>query len=257
MADPTGEAFERTGHPADLLTGAYPSVGTVLEALDRLAPSWDEFTVVRVLDPLSCDPVISVERDERVTRVDLSAVLRRFVSDRTGKPTVHSFDQVMKGLRGWVDILPVSDQEAAAHGIRLVAWADPARTSLVLDVVTPRGRTLSSWTPSTTLTQAAKKLVRESATGQAMAQIGRVDCAQDGAAVIWRHEDARLSGVIFADPDPVGRWQTDQDLVCVYTPGFPVVGASPVAASRLAEETMVDHRLLTFPAARHLEWKNG
>jgi hypothetical protein len=43
----------------------------------------------------------------------------------------------------------------------------------------------------------------------------------------------------------------------VYTPGFPVVGASPAAASRLAEETMVDHQLLTFPAARHLDWKKG
>ena len=257
MGDTVGEAFERTGHPADLRSGAYPSVGTVLEALDRLAATWDEFTVVGVLDPLSCDPVISVERDERVTRVDMSVILRRFVNDRTGQPTVHSFDQVMDRLRGWVDVLPVSDREAAAHGIRLVTWADPARTSLVLDVVTPRGKTLTSWSPSAALTAAAGRLVRESATGQALSQLGRVDCAHDGAAVIWRHQDARLSGVIFADPDAAGRWQTGANLVCVYTPGFPVVGASPAAASRLAEETMVDHQLLTFPAARHLEWKKG
>jgi hypothetical protein len=189
--------------------------------------------------------------------VDLSAVLRRFVSDRTGQPTVHSFGQVKDGLRCWVDTLPVSDREAAAQGIRLVAWADPARTSLALDVVARRGKTLISWTPSATLTVRAGNLVRASATGHALAQLGQVDCAPDGSAVIWRHPDPRLSGVIFADPDPARRWQTGQNLVCVYAPGFPVVGASPAAAFRLAEETMVDHRLLTFPAARHLKWKKS
>jgi hypothetical protein len=257
MAATMGEAFERTGHPADLLCNTYPSVGTVLDALDQLAALWDEFTVVQVLAPLSRDPVISVERDERVTRVDMSALLARFVSDRTGQPTVHSFGQVMDGLRCWVDTLPVSDREAAAQGIRLVAWADLARTSLALDVAVPRGKTLTSWTPSATLTVRAGNLVRASATGHALAQLGQVDCAPDGSAVIWRHQDPRLSGVILADPDPARRWQTGQNLVCVYTPGFPVVGASPAAAFRLAEETMVDHRLLTFPAARHLKWKKN
>ena len=125
MAARMGEAFERTGHPADLMSSTYLSVGTVLDALDQLAALWDEFTVVRVLAPLSCDPVISVERDERVTRVDLSALLRQFVSDRTGQPTVHNGDQIMDGLRRWVDTLPISDREAGAHGIRLVTWANP------------------------------------------------------------------------------------------------------------------------------------
>jgi hypothetical protein len=257
MAATMGEAFERTGHPADLISSTYPSVGTVLDVLEQLAFIWDEFTAVRVLDPLSRDPVISVERDERVTRVDMSAILRRFVSGRTGQPTVHNSGQVMDGLRCWVDTLPVSDREAAAHGIRLVTWADPARTSVALDVVAPRGKTLSSWTPSATMTSRDCNLVRSRATGRALGQLRHVDCALDGTALIWRHQDPRLSGVIFADPDPVRRWQTEQNLVCVYTPGFPVVGASPAAALRLAEETMVDHRLLTFPAARHLKWKNG
>jgi len=257
MAGTIGEAFERTGHPADLLCSTYPSVGTVLDALDQLATLWDEFTVVQVLAPLSRDPVISVERDERVTRVDLSAVLCRFVSNSTGQPTVHNFGQVVDGLRSWVDTLPVSDREAAAQGIRLVSWADPARTSLALDVVAPRGKTLTSWTPSATLTVRAGNRVRASATMHALAQLGQVDCAPDGSAVVWRHQDPRLSGVIFADPDPARRWQTGQNLVCVYTPGFPVVGAPPAAAFRLAEETMVDYRLLTFPAAQHLKWKKN
>jgi hypothetical protein len=252
-----GDAFESTGHPADLLSDTYPSAGTVLDALDQLADFWDEFTVLKVLAPLSRDPVISVERDERVTRVDMSAVLRQFVSDRTGQPTVDNLSQVMGGLRGWVDTLPVSDREAAAQGIRLVAWADPARTSLVLDVVVPRGKTLTSWTPSATLTARAGNLVRASATRHALAQLRNVDCAPDGTAVVWRHQDPRQTSVIFATPDPARRWQTEQNLVCVYTPGFPVVGASPAAALRLAEETMVDHRLLTFPAARHLKWKKS
>ena len=257
MAAMTGEEFERTGHPADLLSSTYPSVGIVLDALDQLATLWDEFTLVRVLAPLSRHPVISVERDERVTRVDMSAVLRKFVSDRTGRPTVHNFGQVMDGLRGWVDTLPASDREAAARGIRLVTWGEPARTSLVLDVVVPRGKTLTSWTPSATLATRAGNLVRASATAHALAQLGHVDCAPDGTAVIWRHQDPRLSGVIFADPDPGRRWQTEQNLVCVYTPGFPVVGASPTAALRLAEETMIDYQLLTFPAARQLTWKKS
>ena len=257
MAARTGEAFERTGHPADLMSDTYPSVGTVLDALDQLAALWDEFTVVRVLAPLSCDPVISVERDERVTRVDLSAVLRQFVSDRTGQPTVHNGDQIMDGLRRWVDTLPISDREAGAHGIRLVTWANPSRTSLALDVVARRGKAFLSWTPSATMTASAGKLVRASATAHALAELRHVDCAPDGTAVVWRHRDPRLSGVIFADPDPGRRWHTEQNLVCVYTPGFPVVGASPAAALRLAEETMVDHRLLTFPAARHLKWKKS
>jgi len=121
MADPTGEAFERTGHPADLLTGAYPSVGTVLEALDRLAPSWDEFTVVRVLDPLSCDPVISVERDERVTRVDLSAVLRRFVSDRTGREEVFLSDELGRNAK------KISDADCDKSGI---VWSPDSKSLL-------------------------------------------------------------------------------------------------------------------------------
>ena len=97
--------------------------------------------------------------------------------------------------------------------------------------------------------------MRASATEHALAELRHVDCAPDGTAVVWRHRDPRLSGVIFADPDPARRWQTGQNLVCVYTPGFPVVGASPAAARRLAEETMVDHRLLTFRAAQHLTWR--
>ena len=257
MAATTGEAFERTGHPADLLSSSYPSVGTVLDALDQLASLWDEFTLVRVLAPLSRYPVISVERDERVTRVDMSRVLRQFVSDRTGRSTVHSFGQVMDGLRGWVDTLQVSDREAAARGIRLVTWGEPARTSLALDVVVPRGKALTSWTPSATLAARADSLVRASATAHAVDQLGQVDCAPDGTAVIWRHQDPRLSGVIFADPDPCRRWQIEQNLVCVYIPGCPVVGASPVAALRLAEEAMVDHQLLTFSAARQLAWKKS
>ena len=255
MAARMGEAFERTGHPADLMSSTYLSVGTVLDALDQLAALWDEFTVVRVLAALSNDPVISVERDERVTRVDLSAVLRQFVSDRTGQPTVHNGDQVKDGLRRWVDSLPLSDREAAARGIRLVTWANPTRTLLALDVVAPRGKALLTWTPSATITASAAKLVRANATACALDQLEHVECAPDGTAVIWRHRDPRLSGVIFADPDPARRWQTGQDLVCVYTPGFPVVGASPAAARRLAEETMVDHRLLTFRGALHLTWK--
>jgi hypothetical protein len=278
MAAIMGEAFESSGHPADLLSNTYPSVGTVLDALDQLAALWDEFTVVRVLAPLSRDPVVSVERDERVTRVDMSALLRQFVSSRTGQPTVDNLEQVMGGLRRWVDTLPVSDREAEAKGIRLVTWAAPARTSLALAVVAPRRKTLTSWTPSATLSPSAVHLVRLNATEHAVAQLKHVDCAPDGTAFIWRHRDPRLSGVIFADgdparrwqtppdlrlsgvifadPDPVRRWQTEQNLVCVYTPGFPVVGASPAAALRLAEETMVDHQLLTFPSAAHLEWKS-
>jgi len=252
-----GEAFERTGHPADLMSSDYPSAGTVLDALDQLDALWDEFTSVRVLAGLSRDPVVSVERDERVTRVDLYAVPRHFVSDRTGEPTVHNGDQVMDGLRRWVDTLPVSDREAEAHGIRLVSWTSSARTSLALDVLAPRGKALLSWTPSATISASAGKLVRANATGRALDQLGHVDCAPDGTAVIWRHRDLRLSGVIFADPDPARRWQTGVNLVCVYTPGFPVVGASPAAARRLAEETMVDHRLLTFPGARRLTWKKS
>jgi hypothetical protein len=257
MVAKMGETFERTGHPADLLSSAYLSVGTVLDAFDQLDGLWDQFTDVRILAPLSCDPVISVERDERVTRVDLSAVLRRFVSDRTGQPTVRNLGQVMDGLRCWVDTLPVSDREAAAHGIRLVTWADPARRSLVLDAVVPRGKTLTSWTPSATLTARAGNEVRASATAQALAQLDQVECAPDGTVLIWRHHDPRLSGVILADPDLALRWQTGPDLVCVYIPGFPVVGASPAAALRLAEETMVDHRLLTFLDARQLRWRKS
>ena len=257
MATRMGEAFDRTGHPADLLSSTYPSVGTVLDALDEMAALWDEFTVVRVLAPLSCDPLISVERDERVTRVDMSAVLRQFVSARTGQPTAHNAVQVMGGLRRWVDTLPISDREAAAEGIRVVTWADSARACLALDVIVPRGKALVSWTPSATMSAGACKLVRAGATEHALAQLRHVDFAPDGTAVVWRHRDPRLSGVIFADPDAARRWQTGQALVCVYTPGSPVVGASPAAARRLAEETMVDHRVLTFPAARRLMWKRS
>ena len=256
MAARMGEAFDRTGHPADLLSSTYPSVGTVLDALDEMAALWDEFTVVRVLAPLSCDPLISVERDERVTRVDMSAVLRQFVSDRTGQPTAHNVVQVMGGLRRWVDTLPISDREAAAEGIRLVTWADPARASWRWTWLSPGERRSLSWTPSATMTAGAGKLVRAGATEHALAQLRHVDFAPDGTAVVWRHRDPRLSGVIFADPDAARRWQTGQALVCVYTPASPSWARPQRPRRRLAEETMVDHRLLTFPRRPvALTWK--
>lgn len=255
MADTMGESFERTGHPADLRTNAYLSVGTILDAIDQLNPLWDEFTTVSILDGLSIDPVISVERDERVTRVSVQTILRQLTSDRTGAPTVHHSGQIREALHRWVSSLPVSDREAGAHGIRLVGWADSHCTSLALDVVAPRGKTLTSWTPSATLDAAARNLVMVSATVNALIQLDHVSCTRDGAAVVWRHLDQRLSSVIFADPYPCARWQTDPELVCVYTPGFPVVAAPASAARRMAEETMVDHCLLAFLNARELTWK--
>ncbi|MGV8847036.1 hypothetical protein [Tessaracoccus sp.] len=250
-----GDAFELSGHPADLRANTYLSVGTVLDALDQLKPAWDQFTTVRVLDPLSCDPVISVERDERVTRVDVSEVLRGFVSDRTGQPTVHHAGQVREALHQWVNTLPVSDREAGVHGIATITWVDGACVALTLDVVAPRGKSLLRWTPSATLTTAARNQVRAAATTTAITHTQHVNCTTDGTATIWRHQDQRLSSVIFADSDPATRWGTDPNLVCVYTPGFPVVGASPTAALRLAEETMVEHHLMSFSQAAQLTWR--
>ena len=254
MAELIGNSFESTGHPADLRSNQLPSVGMVLDAWDQLQGGWDEFTSVHILDRLSMDPVISVERDERVTRADLSAVVAQFLRRRPGHPAPRSSGQVREALLRWVGTLPVSDREAAAGGIRLVAWADPGCRSLALDVVVPRGKTLVAWTPFATMSQAGRRHTQERATANAFTEVSRVECVRDGAALIWSHEDPRLSSVIFADPDLV-RAQVDSDLVCVYTPGFPVVGSSPAAAVRLAEETMNDHRMLSFREAGELTWK--
>lgn len=254
MADTIGDLFESTGHPADLLSNQLPSVGMVLDAWDQLQECCDEFTAVHILDRLSIDPVISVERDERVTRADLSAVLAQLIRRRPGHPALRSSGQVRDALLRWVSTLPVSDREAAANGIRLVTWADACCFSLALDVVVPRGKTLIGWTPSAATTQAGGRHTQERATANACNEVSRVECVCDGDALIWSHEDPRLSSVIFADPDLV-RAYVDSDLVCVYTPGFPVVGASPTGAVRLAEETMSDHRMLSFREAGELTWK--
>jgi len=226
----------------------------VLDAWDHLQGGWDEFTIVNILDRLSIDPVISVERDERVTRADLSAVVAQFIRRRSGHPALRSSAQVRQALLRWVSTLPVSDREAAANGIRLVAWADASCFSLALDVLVPRGKTLIAWTPSAAITQEGRRHTHERATANAVTEVSRVECVRDGAALIWGHEDPRLSSVIFADPDLV-RAYVDSGLVCVYTPGFPVVGASPAAAVRLAEETMSDFRMLSFREAGELTWK--
>jgi hypothetical protein len=212
---------------------------------------------VRVLDPLSRDPVVSVERDERVTRVDMSAILRQFVSGRTGQPTVHNSGQVMDGLRCWVDTMPVSDREAAAHGIRLVTWADPARTSLALDVVAPEARpsardAVSDHDPQRLQPRAVASHRARSG------QLRHVDCALDGTALIWRHQDPRLSGVIFADPDPVRRWPDGAEpgvRVHPRVPGRGRVPQRPLCAWRRKRWWTIG--LLTFPAASHLKWKKG
>ena len=254
MADTMGDSFESTGHPADLLTNTHPSVGAILDAFDQLKPAWDEFTAVRVLAPLSLDPVISVERDERVTRVDLSTIRAQLTSRRTGRPGVRDRGQLSDALQRWVSTLPVSDREAATHGVRLITWADARCTTLVLDVVVARGRSLAGWTPSTALAPARLRASREHATRSALANADAVECTTDGTAIIWRHPDRRLSSVIFADPDLASAY-LDTDLTCVYTPGFPVVGAPRTAALRLAEETMNDYQLLSFRQASHLTWR--
>jgi hypothetical protein len=254
MADTMGDSFERTGHPADLLTSTQLSVGTIVDAFDQLTSAWDEFTAVRVLAPLSLDPVISVERDERVTRVDVSTICSRLTNRRTGRPSVHDSGQLAGALQRWVSTLPVSDREAAAHGVRLISWADTRCTTLALDVVVARGRSFAGWTPSTAITPGGVRASRDHATRSALALAEVVECTTDGTAVIWRHPDRRLSSVIFADPD-LARAYLDSDLTCVYTPGFPVVGAPWTAALRLAEETMVDYQLLSFSQASHLTWR--
>ncbi|MEP7192257.1 MAG: hypothetical protein ABI903_05275 [Actinomycetota bacterium] len=254
MADTMGDSFERTGHPADLLTNAHLSVGAILDTFDQLKTAWDEFTVVQVLAPLSLDPVISVERDERVTRVDLSTIRARLTHRRRGRPGVHDRGQLSSALQRWVSTLPVSDREAAARGVRLVTWADTSCATLAFDVVVARGGALAGWTPSTALTPAGLQASREHATRSSVAHAEAVECTTDGAAVIWRHPDRRLSSVIFADPD-LARAYLDSDLICVYTPGFPVVGAPRTAALRLAEETMNDYALLSFRQASRLAWR--
>jgi hypothetical protein len=254
MADTMGDSFESTGHPADLLTNTHLSVGAILDTFDQLSTAWDEFTAVRVLAPLSLDPVISVERDERVTRVDLSTLRARLTHRRTGRPSVHDRGQLSNALERWVGTLPVSDREAATRGVRLVSWADTGCATLALEVAVARGGSLAGWTPSTALAPARLRASREHATRSALAHADAVECTTDGAAVIWRHPDRRLSSVIFADPD-LARAYLDSDLTCVYTPGFPVVGAPRTAALRLAEETMNDYKLLSFRAASRLTWR--
>lgn len=259
MTASSAESFARTGHPADLVVddGAgfsrYPA-SLVLEALETL--TWDEFTTVTVLDPLSTDPVLCVERDERVARVEMSAFLGELRRSRVPS----TVGAVAKTLRRWVDTRAVSDREATAAGLRVLAWADGTRSSLAWDVAVPRNAGWRLWRPGPLTSATVVARVRGAAHVAALQQAAEVDATRDGFTLVWRHRsERRLSSVVVLQPDRV-RADADkagmpEPLTLVLAPGYPVVGASEAAVRRLVEESTGDHVVLPERQLAGLGWK--
>lgn len=209
---------------------------------------------VELLRRTGAGSVLLVEEDERTLRSDLADL----ADDMTDAGVAPTPEAMTAALRSWVAHRPVTDASAAAEGIALLDWADPACSAVGWRVVVRRGELTHPWTPLPGTPAPQLDDVRSAATARA----GWVELTLrvEGPVALWSHPSMpALSTTALASP---GRVLTGvsaaglpvDDLHVVVTPERPVACAGRSVAARLAGETSEARVTLPWARLHKLPW---
>lgn len=198
------------------------------------------------------DPLITAVENERRAAIRLSSLTRRL--ERAG--TRPCEDAVGAAFNDWLDARPVSDAEAAKHGIATIGWNRQGSHLLWrVVVVRPSGLTLD-WVPTLHTDSGLVHTIRKDAKARAAAV--PVTVLPAGDVTVWLHLDnpalstaafTQLDALLGPDQDPART-----DLYAVFTPGRPVAVAPLVPATRLTEESNEPHFLLPLTEFEQIGW---
>ena len=192
--------------------------------------------------------VLLVEEGERSLRAELAEL----ADDMTRAGVAPTPEAMTAALRSWVAHRPVTDASAAADGIAVLDWADPARSAVGWQVVVRRGDLTHTWTPLPGTPAAQLDEIRAAATARAGAV--ELTLRVEGPVALWSYPSLPvLATTALASPGRMLTRVADaglpvDDLHVVVTPQRPVACAGRSVAARLAGET--SEARVTLPWAR-------
>jgi hypothetical protein len=209
---------------------------------------------LRLLDPLSRDPLVSVEDDERRVRQPLSELVRLFEQHRIAPDA----SALAAAARDWLDRRPLTDAAAQQHGVAVLGWRDRGRTHLSWQIVVPRRASAGAWIPSPMRAPLDIAAIRALAMQRSATQ--PASASRVGDVAVWAHHGyPAISSAPAANPErmlaemqrlllPV------HDVHLVIAPASPLVAAGRTAALRLAEEAVDPCLVVPLSALNDLEW---
>ena len=198
--------------------------------------------------------VVVLEEDERRVRVHLDEL----ADDMTRAGVSPTPAGISAALSSWVAHRPVTDAAAAASGIAVLDWRDPAETAVGWRVVVRRGELALPWAPSAGSGAVAVHRTRSAATGRA--HDVPLDLRVEGPVALWSHPAVPvLASAALVDPERMldrieGAGLSLPDMHVVVTPQRPVACAGPGIAARLARETTEASVTVPWRALADLPW---
>ena len=246
------------GAPAGLfqrLSRSEVGVGEVRAAATRLATSGLPGTLrVEVVDAVGRGPVLLLDDDGRRTRVQLAELAVEMTRARVPATP----EGVTAALGAWLARRPVPDAVAAASGIAVLDWADPAQTTLGWRVVVPREGLVVPWRPSGSASLPLVHQVRSAALGRAAAAPAALRV--QGPVGLWTSTDvAGVDTAVLVRPEELLAEMAAaglrlRDMQVVVTPRRPVACADAGVARRLVAEATDACRTLPWRQLADLGW---
>jgi hypothetical protein len=248
----------RFGTSSGLLQRLRPArvgVGALREVADALLPCLATPGLrVDVVERSGAGSVLVLEEEERCVRVPLSDL----ADDMTHAGVRPTRIGISTALASWIAHRPVTDAAAAAGGIAVLDWADPARTAVGWRVVVRRGELVVPWTASTSADAPAVHRIRSAATGRSH-DVPLV-LRTEGPLALWSHPSVpALATAALVAPDLMiqriaAAGIAMDDMHVVVTPERPVACAGPSIAARLAGETTEASVTLPWRRLADLPW---
>lgn len=251
----SGAPFGRSG--PGLLQRLRPSAidaGDLREVADAVLPALaGPHLRLAVIDRPSGGAVVLLEEGEHRVAVRLGDL----ADDMTTAGVPATFADMAEALTAWVAHRPVPDATAAAEGVAVLDWIDPAHSALAWRVVVRRGDVVRAWVPGPQTRAGAVRRTREAAVRRSAAVGGALQVS--GPVALWTHPVPSLATAVLADPERMVALVGERGLVLpdmhvVVTPSRPVACAAPGVAARLAGATTEDRLVLPWRRLRELSW---
>ena len=231
------------------------TVADLREAAEEVLPGLVTSSLsVRLVERIGDSGVVVLEEDERRVRVHL-AELAEAMTRASVTPTRES---ICAALSSWVAHRPVTDEAAAASGVAVLDWTEPACSALGWHVVVVRDGVALSWAPSRVASPEAIERTREVAAARSRSV--ELDLRVEGPVALWSHPAVPLlATAALLEPGRMLARAADAglhipDMHVVVTPGRPVACAGAGVAQRLAGDTAEPCVTLPRACLAELSW---
>lgn len=202
----------------------------------------------------SAGSVVVLEEDERSLRIDLADL----ADDMARAGVAPTADAMAAALGSWVARRPVTDAAAAADGLAVLDWADPARSTVGWRVVVRRGDVALPWTPADGLSHERVRTTRSAASERSAAV--ELVLRVEGPVALWSYPSVPvLATTVLVGPARMLARVADaglpvDDVHVVVTPHRPVACAGRSVAARLAGESSESNVTLPWARLADLPW---